>query len=61
MDLAHYNIIYQLLESFARAIVAIPLLFMNDIRIMILFVLLVIGIELIIYAFMKKTKGAVEH
>ena len=56
MDLAHYNLIYQIVEAVARATVTIPLLFMNDIRIMILFVLLIIGIELVFYASFKKTK-----
>ncbi len=56
MDLAHYNLIYQLTEAFARFIVAIPLLFIDNIQIMILFALLVISAELIIYAFLKKDK-----
>lgn len=56
MDLAHYNLIYQLVESLARAIVAVPLLFMSDVRLMIVFVLLVIGVELTIYAFLRKDR-----
>ena len=54
MDLTHYNLMYQLIEAIIRAIVVIPLLFMNDIRIMILFVLVIISIELFIYSKMKK-------
>lgn len=56
MDLAHYNLIYQILEAVARAIVIVPLLFMNDVRMMILLVLAVISIELIIYACLKKSR-----
>lgn len=56
MDLTHYNLIYQLLESIVRAIVAIPLLFMNDIRLMIVFVLIIMSIELFIYNIIKKGK-----
>ncbi len=56
MDLTHYNLIYQLLESVIRGAVVLPLLFMNDIRIMIIFVLIIISIELFIYSKMKKNK-----
>lgn len=56
MDLTHYNLIYQILEAVARAIVVIPLLFMNDVRIMIWFVLMIIGIELVFYACFKKDR-----
>ena len=54
MDLTHYNLIYQLLECLIRVIVLIPLLFMNNIRVMIMFILIVISIELLIYNNMKK-------
>ena len=54
MDLTHYNLIYQLLEAVIRVIVVIPLLFINDINIMIIIVLVIMGIELIIYSFIKK-------
>ena len=56
MDLTHYNLIYQLLEAVTRVVVVIPLLFMNDIRIMIFFVLVVISIQLLIYSNMKKSE-----
>lgn len=56
IDMTHYNLIYQFIESLVRVIVTIPLLFMKDIEIMILFVLLVISIELVIYMNMKKAK-----
>ena len=56
MDLTHYNLIYQLLEAVIRVVVVIPLLFMNDIRIMVMFILIIISIELIIYGRMKKSK-----
>ena len=55
MDLTHYNLIYQLLESITRAVVVFPLLFMNNIRIMIMFVMFVISVELFIYNNMKKS------
>ena len=54
MDLTHYNLIYQLLEAVIRVIAVIPLLFINDINIMIIIVLVIMGIELIIYSFIKK-------
>ena len=57
MDITHYNLIYNLIESLARMLVAIPLLFINDIRIMILLVLFVISIELVFYSFSKKEKN----
>lgn len=56
MDTTHYNLIYQLIESVIRSIVVIPLFFMNNIKYMILFVIIFISIELIIYSFMKKGK-----
>ena len=56
IDLTHYNLIYQLLESVTRVIVVIPLFFINDVRIMIIIVLLIISIELIIYSTLKKDK-----
>ena len=56
MDLTHYNLIYQLLEALARAIVVVPLIFMKDMRLMIMFVLIVISIELVIYACLKKNQ-----
>lgn len=56
MDPVHYNLIYQIVEAAIRAIVTIPLLFMNDIRIMIVFVLVVISVEIIIYACLKKNQ-----
>ena len=56
MDLTHYNLIYQILEAIARAIAVVPLLFMSDVRAMIIFVLVIIGVELIIYACLKKDK-----
>lgn len=56
MDLTHYNLIYQLTESLVRVVVVLPLLFINDIKMMILFILLFISSELVIYAFFKKSK-----
>lgn len=56
IDLTHYNLIYQLLESTVRVIVVLPLFFMNDIRMMILFVLIVISVELFIYSRLNKNK-----
>ena len=56
MDLTHYNLIYQIVEALARAIVVVPLLFMSDVRVMIIFVLLVICGELVIYACLKKNQ-----
>ena len=57
MDLTHYNLIYQLTESLVRVVVVLPLLFINDIKMMILFILLFISAELVIYAFFKKSKN----
>ena len=56
MDSTHYNLIYQILESLVRSIVVIPLFFMSNIKYMILFVIIFISIELIIYSLMKKGK-----
>ena len=56
MDLAHYNLIYQMIEALARMAVVIPLFFMGDIRIMIAFALVVISVEVVIYACFKKNK-----
>lgn len=56
MDSTHYNLIYQLIDSFIRFIVALPLLFMTNVRIMILFVIIVVGILLVIYSFVDKNK-----
>lgn len=53
MDITHYNLIYQILESVARTLVVIPLLFLNNIKVMICFVLIVILIEMILYIAMK--------
>lgn len=56
MDLTHYNLIYQIMECFVRALVTFPLLFIDDIRIMIIFVICVISSLLIIYMFNIKNK-----
>ncbi|MBR2713013.1 MAG: MFS transporter [Bacilli bacterium] len=56
VDLTHYNLIYQILESVVRSIVVIPLFFINDIKYMILFVVIFISCEILIYSFMKKEK-----
>ncbi len=56
MDLTHYNLIYQIVEALARVIVVVPLLFMSDVRVMIIFVLLVICGELVIYSFLRKNQ-----
>ena len=57
MDLTHYNLIYQTIGAFARIVVVIPLLFMNDVRMMIMFVLTVICINITIYACSVKKSG----
>mgnify|MGYP004620403597 FL=1 len=49
MDLTHYNLIYQIIECFARALITLPLLWMSDIRVMILFVIIIINILLLLY------------
>lgn len=54
MDLTHYNLIYQLTECSVRALVTFPLLFINDIRIMIILVICVMFFLLIIYMFNSK-------
>ena len=56
MDTTHYNLIYQEIESLIRVLAAIPLLLINNIKLMILFVILIILIELIIYRKMKKNQ-----
>lgn len=56
MDLTHYNLIYQIMECLVRALVTFPLLFIDDIRIMIIFVICVIFSLLIIYMFNIKNK-----
>ena len=56
MDLTHYNLIYQTIGAFARIVVVIPLLFMNDVRMMIMFVLVAISIEALVYALYKKSQ-----
>ena len=56
MDLTHYNLIYQIMECFVRALVTFPLLFIDDIRIMIIFVICVIFSLLIIDMFNIKNK-----
>jgi len=56
LDVTHYNLMYQIIESAFRTLVAIPLLFFNNIIFMLLFVLLIILIELLIYVSMKKNK-----
>ncbi len=56
VDSAHHNLIYQIIEALARVIVTVPLLFMSDVRMMISFVLIVISIELAIYACLRKNQ-----
>ena len=56
MDLTHYNLIYQIMECLVRALITFPLLFIDDIRIMIIFVICVISSLLIIYMFNIKNK-----
>ena len=54
MDLTHYNLIYQIVESLVRVIVVIPLIFISNIRLMIMIVLIIMSILLMIYNNMKK-------
>ena len=49
MDLTHYNLIYQLQESIIRVIVVTPLIVINDIKTVIIIVLIVISAELYQY------------
>ena len=53
MDITHYNLIYQITESVSRFAVAIPLIFMSDIRQMIVVVITVMFVELMIYEYIK--------
>lgn len=53
MDITHYNLIYQMLESVARALAVIPLLFLNNIKVMICFVLIIISVEMGLYMVIK--------
>jgi len=55
MDLTHYNLIYQIVECFMRAIVMIPMLFINNIKIMIMIVISAMILLLTIYIFYSKT------
>lgn len=57
MDLTHYNLIYQIIEALARMIVVVPLFFMNNIRTMIVFVLIIISVETAFYVYLKRAKG----
>lgn len=50
----HHSLIYQIIESVVRVIVTLPLLFVNDLSVMIIFVIGVITLELIIYTCIKK-------
>ena len=54
MDLTHYNLMYQLIESLIRSVICFPLLFLSDIRIMIIIVLMIMSIELVIYYLFNK-------
>ena len=56
IGIKNYNLIYQIIESFFRMIVAIPLLFFNNILSMLIFVILIIVIELILYILTKRNK-----
>lgn len=60
MDVTHYSLIYQLVESFARIIVVAPLFLVSDIRVVIGVVLVAILIELVLYTVLKKKSNEVE-
>ncbi len=57
MDVTHYNLIYQIVEAISRFMTVIPLLFMTSIRQMIVFIIIVIFIELLIYETLLKRKS----
>lgn len=59
MDLTHYNLIYQITECSVRALVTFPLIFIKDIKIMIILVILVIFFLLMIYIFNTKNNRIV--
>lgn len=59
IDLVHYNLIYQINECFIRAIVIIPLLFISEIKYMLLITEFVIIIMLLIYVILIKTKNRI--
>ena len=54
MDLTHYNLIYQVVECSVRAIATIPLLFISDIKLMIIVVMFIIFLMLIAYIYSTK-------
>ncbi len=54
VDATHCNLIYNIIESIVRSIVVIPLFFINNIRIMIIVVLCIMGIQLLVYSIIKK-------
>ena len=53
MDITHYNLIYQITESITRFVVATPLIFMSDIRQMIVVVITVMFLEMLIYEYIR--------
>ena len=61
MDLAHYNLFYQLTEAVARVIATLPLFFVNDVKVMIVVVLAIISLLLVFYSLtaIKGTKRKV--
>ena len=49
MDLTHYNLIYQITECPIRSLVALPLIFINNIKLIIILIVIIIFILLVIY------------
>ena len=56
VDATHCNLLYNIIESIARSIAIIPLFFIDSIKIMIIIVIGIIGIQLLVYSIIKKGK-----
>lgn len=54
MDITHYSLLYQIIECLMRAVVSFLLLFIFDVRLMIVFVSLIILVLLVLYVIVTK-------
>ena len=60
MDPANYSLVYLFVESVARTIVSVPLLFIGDVRIMLIYVLAVMAVGLFLYMILRKGCKSIE-
>lgn len=56
MNLTNYNLIYQIIECLIRTLVCIPLLLINNIKIIIITTISIVFVLMLIYAIMIKNK-----